>query len=89
MGMRLCIISLMSWSTLLFLMAKGVVYWIVTYFERGLAYAALQTIGFTLFHHTGLTQSQLFWLPLSALLSWVELIKYNSVSIHTLIFNFK
>lgn len=78
MGMRLCIITEISWSTLIYLMAKGVLYWIVSNFERGLAYAALQTIGLTLFHHTGLTQIQLFWIPLGAIISWIELKKYNS-----------
>jgi hypothetical protein len=81
MGKRLCILSEISWSMLLFLYAKGVVYWIITDFERGVMISAFSTLGVSLFHHTGLAQRDLLWMVGGIILSWIKLENYNTVSL--------
>jgi uncharacterized protein with PQ loop repeat len=79
MGKRLCILSEISWGFLLFLFAKRAIYWIISDFERGIMIATLNTLGLSLFHHTGLAQADLLWMIGGIVLSWIKLENYKTV----------
>lgn len=78
MGMRLCLLLAASWITLIFLFAKGALFWIISDFERGIVIASFSMIGLMIFHHTGLTLSEISLIVFGVILSWIELKKYQS-----------
>eukprot|EP00602_Paraphysomonas_sp_CaronLab_P011728 CAMPEP_0185039744 /NCGR_PEP_ID=MMETSP1103-20130426/36952_1 /TAXON_ID=36769 /ORGANISM="Paraphysomonas bandaiensis, Strain Caron Lab Isolate" /LENGTH=856 /DNA_ID=CAMNT_0027578767 /DNA_START=222 /DNA_END=2792 /DNA_ORIENTATION=+ len=77
LGWRLCIITAASWVTVLFIVSKKQVqHWSMTTFERGALASAVNILGLTVFHHTGLTQAEIWVFAIAMVIPWIQL-KHN------------